>query len=208
MKIIDISWPISEEMTFYKNRPGFSREITKVFEKDCCRESRFTIGSHTGTHIDAPAHFLQDGKTIDQLPLEQFVGKALVVDCTSAQTCLTAAHFENIPDLEGSIVLCKTRNSNHSPTDQFDTEFIYISHEAASFLVAKKVKGVGIDYLGVERAQPGHETHTTLLGAGIAVVEGLRLADVAPGEYFFVGVPLAFKGADGAPARTILIKEA
>lgn len=207
MKIFDISWPVSSEMTFYKDRPGFSVEQTKTFEVDHARECRFTVGSHTGTHIDAPAHFLKDGLTIDALSPELFVGDALVIDCTAAETHLTSAHFAPLPNLAGKIVLFKTRNSLKSPTDRFSHDYIYLSGEAASFLVAQKVKAVGIDYLGIERAQADHATHKGLLAAGVGLIEGLRLGHVEPGSYFFVGLPLLLMGADGAPARAILMQK-
>lgn len=206
MEIIDISWPITHDTTTYKDRGGVAFEYTKTFEKDGARESAVRLGAHTGTHVDAPAHFLQDGKTIDKVRLEQLIGPCLVIDCTDARDAVTACDVIDVTIEPNTIVLFKTRNSLLQPTEPFVYDFIYVHQEAADFLVKRKVKAVGIDYLGIERNQPGHATHVTLFNAHIPIIEGLRLGHVEPGQYTLCCLPLAMQGVEAAPARAVLWK--
>ena len=209
MNYIDISWPISSDMTAYKDRSVVRIIPTKNFEHDAVRESLITLGSHTGTHIDAPAHFIVDGVTTDALSLDATVGPCVVIDMTHCVDVITyadliasGAHLE-----QGSRILFKTRNSVHKPTDPFDPDFVYIDRQAAEYLSELKLQSVGIDYLGIERNQKGHETHIALLSAGVVIIEGLRLEAVTAGDYFLYCLPLALVGTDGAPARAILVKQ-
>lgn len=204
--IIDISWPISPAMTAYKDKKVVAFTTTKQFETDHVREALITLGTHSGTHIDAPAHFLGTGKTIDQQTLAMLVGACRVLDLTHCVEKITAQDLAAYDIKPGERILCKTRNSERGPEDLFDPHFIFIDQSASAFCVERKISAIGIDYLGVERAQPGHETHTTLLAAGIAVIEGLRLANVQPGAYDLVCLPLLLKGLDGGPARAILLE--
>lgn len=206
MKIIDISWPLSENMTQYKDVDLFSAShITKPTSG--AMETHVSLSSHTGTHVDAPAHFIADGKTIDQIPLQQLLGECRVLDLTKVTEKIThhdlAAHAIN----EHEIVLLKTINSFISPIDRFNPAFVYITADAAHYLVAKKIKALGFDYLGIERNQPDHTSHKALMVAGISIVEGLRLMHVQAGTYFFCCMPLLLPGADAAPARAILIED-
>jgi arylformamidase len=205
MKIIDISWPISSDMTAYKDKKVVAIEHTKIFERDHARESVLRLGAHTGTHIDAPAHFLADGALLDQQPLANTVGPCTVIDMTHINDCVDAAALQACALNASDIVLFKTRNSALAATAPFDPNFVYVAADAAQYLVTCGVKAVGIDYLGIERNQPDHATHTVLLGNGIAVIEGLRLAHVQPGSYFLWCLPLAVQGVEAAPARAILI---
>jgi len=207
MKIIDISWPISPDMTSYKDRHVVSIEPTKTFDADGAREAKLTLGSHTGTHIDSPSHFLARGDTVDRIPLEQLVGPCIVIDMTEIDGAITADDLDDYEIEEGDIVLLKTKNSRCNPTEPFDTNFVYLDHSGAQYLAERGVAAVGIDYLGIERDQPGHETHKTLMLADIAIIEGLRLAHAHEGEYILFCLPLALPGFDAAPARAILIDE-
>ncbi len=205
MNIIDISWPISPRMTAYKNRHVVLFTSTKFFEIDQVRESLLTTGSHTGTHVDAPAHFMADGSTIDQTPLHALVGSCRVLDLGSVAEVITVANLESFDVQSGERLLLKTKNSNRASDQEFDPNFVYLGAEAAAWLATKQVLAVGIDYLGIERNQPAHETHLALLSNNIAIIEGLRLAQVAPGTYTLVCLPLLAIGLDGAPARAILM---
>lgn len=205
MEIIDISWPISPEMTTYKDKQQVSFTHTKLFERDQVREQSITVSTHTGTHVDASAHFLQQGVTIDRMPLEQLIGPCKVVDLTHIQEVIRADDLQEYEFEEGDFVLLKTRNSEVSATAKFDQNFVYLDASAASYFVELGVDLVGIDYLGIERNQPSHDTHTILMKAGVAIVEGLRLAHVEQDEYFFVCLPLALIGTEAAPARAILV---
>jgi len=207
MKVLDISWPNSRATTGYKDRHTVRFEEVKNFAKDGVRDSNITVSSHTGTHIDAPAHFLRDGKTIDQIKLDRLMGPCKVLDLRTALERITRANLEEHTINENDIILFKTTNSATSATDKFTPHFVYLEASGAEYLVEKKVKAVGTDYLGIERSQPEHITHTTLMHADIVIVEGLRLRAVDPGEYFFICLPLFTIGLEAAPARAALIAE-
>lgn len=206
MKIIDISWPISQNMTAYKNRKIINIESTKTFEKDSARETVMRIGSHSGTHVDAPAHFLQEGKNYDQLPVDMFVGPCTVLDLTNVEERIMQEDLaiEAIPD--NHIVLLKTRNSFLSPEADFNVLFVYLALSGAQYLVEKHTRVVGTDYLGIERAQPDHDTHKELMRNNIGIIEGLRLQHVEPGAYTLWCLPLAVVGTEAAPARAVLVQ--
>ena len=205
MKLFDISWPISQNMTAYKDKKIVTIDSTKTFEKDNARETVLRLGSHTGTHVDAPAHFLQDGKSIDQIPLDMFIGPCTVLDMTNVEERIAFEDLEQETIEKDSIVLFKTRNSFLSPEAAFNRSFIYLALSGAQYLVEKKVKAVGIDYLGIERSQPQHETHTELLRNNVGIIEGLRLQGVEPGNYTLWCLPLNVVGIEAAPARAVLV---
>ena len=207
MIIIDISWPISESMTGYKDRMSVHFEQLKTFSKDQVRSSRITLDSHTGTHIDAPAHFLSDGKTIDQIDRGIIIGECTVLDFMEVTDAVTKSDLEKKEIKEGDIVLLKTKNSSFGLDAAFDKNFIYLEKSGAQYLVEKKIKAVGIDYLGIERNQPDHETHTILMKHEIGIIEGLRLSHVEPQRYFFLCLSLPVVGLEAAPARAILVHQ-
>lgn len=204
MKIYDISWPLANGMTTYKDKGTFKREETRTWEKDKSRESLITTGSHIGTHIDAPTHFLEKGKTIDQLDLSKLIGPCKVLDLTNCAV-ITAEELKK-HELAPRVLL-KTRNSAHGPNEKFDKDFVYVDKTAAKYLVDHNVVCVGIDYLGIETKQPDHETHQQLLGNEVVIIEGLRLANIEPGDYFLNCLPLPLVGGDAAPARAVLIAQ-
>jgi arylformamidase len=201
---IDISWPITHDASSYKDRHVIHIEATKTFTRDGARESLITLSSHTGTHIDAPAHFLKDGTTIDQLSLDKLIGPCRVLDLTIVAEKIMANDLKAHEPCEDEILLLKTTNSSRTPTAPFNPYFVYLSAEAADYLVSKNIKTVGIDYLGIERNQPEHQTHRSLLSAGIVIIEGLRLQHVAAGAYNLICLPLLLPGLDAAPARAAL----
>lgn len=204
MKIYDISWPLFNGMTTYKDKGTFKRDESKTWEKDRSRESIITMGSHIGTHIDAPAHFLEKGKTVDQIDLTKLMGPCKVIDLTSVNV-ITAKDLKK-HDLAARVLL-KTKNSNHATNEKFDKDFVYIDATAAQYLVENGVICVGIDYLGIETKQPNHETHEQLLKNETVIIEGLRLKDIKPGNYFLSCLSLPLVGSDAAPARAVLIVE-
>ena len=206
MKVIDISWPITQDMTAYKDKHVVTLEQTKQFEEDKVRETLITLSSHTGTHIDAPAHFMKDGIPIDQYDPLHCVGSALVIDMTDVDTCIDQKHLHNVSIEPGMIVLFKTKNSAHAATAPFDYNFVYINALAADYLVKQSIRAVGIDYLGIERNQPDHETHKAFMQHNIPIIEGLRLEQAQSGTYFLWCLPLKMPGLDGAPARALLIQ--
>jgi len=207
MKIFDISWPISTATTGYKDRNIVTFEETRTFAKDGMRDSIVHLSSHTGTHVDAPAHFINDGLTIDQIQLDRLVGQAIVLDLMSVVDGITRDDLIDKNIQKGDIVLLKTTNSLTPATGKFTPHFVYLEASGAQYLAEIGVKAVGIDYLGIERSQPDHLTHTTLMHADVVIMEGLRLGHVAAGEYMYVCLPLNIIGLEAAPARAILIEK-
>lgn len=207
MKIIDISWPISKATTGYKDRSIVNFDEIKNFNRDGVRETSIHLSSHSGTHVDAPSHFLKDGKTIDEIKLDQVVGDCIVLDMTNCAERITRDCLMQHDSVitQNSIILLKTTNSDLSPTDKFNPHFIYLEASGANYLVEKKIKTVGIDYLGIEHSQPGHPTHENLMNGDVTVIEGLRLGHVQPGNYLFTCLPLNIIGLEAAPARAILM---
>lgn len=206
MEIIDISWPITTGMTEYKNKGTVQCTSLKQFAQDKVRDSVVTIGVHTGTHVDAPSHFLEKGFAIDSIPLHALVGKCRVIDLTGVSDHISRVDLEPCGVQKGEIILFKTANSRRSPDETFDPSFMYLDADGARYVASIGIKAVGIDYLGIERNQPNHETHKTFMEKGIVIIEGLRLAHVAAGDYFLCCLPLAFVGLEAAPARAILLQ--
>ncbi|MCL5257051.1 MAG: cyclase family protein [Chloroflexi bacterium] len=210
-KAFDISMEIAEDMPVYPGDPGVEiRRVLSIDEGDPANVSLYCFGSHTGTHVDAPRHFINNGKSVDQLDLSLLVGEALVVDMTAAEREITRKDLEAHPEIKGQQkVLFKTKNSaeGRDLCVGFDKNYIAVGPEAARYLVEIGVQTVGIDYLSVEPfEQPGHVTHLTLLGNGIVPIEGLDLTGIEPGAYLMACLPLKVHGGNGAPARTILIE--
>lgn len=206
MKIFDISWPISSATTGYKDKKVVNFQPVKSFDVDGVRETTITISAHSGTHVDAPSHFVRDGKTIDQIDLSSLIGKAKVFDMSVVSDGITRDHLENLQIDAGDIVLFKTTNSATQATDKFTPHFIFLEISGAQLLVERKVRAVGIDYLGIERGQQGHLTHNLLFKHEINVIEGLRLGNVNEGTYFLCCLPLNTIGIEAAPARAVLIQ--
>jgi arylformamidase len=195
--IHDISVPLATGMVVYPGDPTFS--ITRVLSLatgDVANVSRMELGVHTGTHVDAPLHFVDGADAVETLDLDVLVGPAVVVEVPGPGDIGVDAVPEGTER-----VLFKTRNSAAWGEDGFYEDYASISPDAASRLVETGVRLVGIDYLSVG----GVETHETLLRAGVVGVEGLDLRGIGPGEYTLVCLPLKLEGSDGAPARAILI---
>jgi arylformamidase len=202
MKMYDVTAPIFEGMPVYKNKPEKQPKFMTV-TNDYVTESRVDMDVHTGTHIDAPLHMVKNGETFETISLEKLVGACKVFDLTNVDDKISKEDIAHLHIQENDFVLFKTKNSLE---DAFNFEFIYVAEDAAQFLAEKRVRGIGIDALGVERSQPGHPTHKTLFAANIIVIEGLRLKDVPEGDYFMVAAPLKLVGTDAAPARVLLFE--
>ncbi len=207
MKIYDISAEINEGTVVWKDKdskkPKF--RITAEFAKDRMNESRIDIDLHTGTHADAHFHMLDNGKRIDEISLNKFIGNCVVLDFTGVKNKITAKDIEKQKNKikKNDIVLLKTLKK---PIKKFDLNFTFLGKTGAEFLSNMKIKTAGIDALGVERSQPGHDTHKILFKKNISIVEGLELSKIKPGRYFFIGLPLKIKGRDGSPIRAVLVK--
>ena len=172
---------------------------------DACTVSRLSMGAHTGTHMDAPSHFVARGPSLDALPFDAVVGRARVVAIRSPRA-VTVEELRRHAIRRGERILFRTRNSGRCwGTDAFVEDFVYVSADAARYLAERGVRLVGVDYLSVGGfVHDGQETHEALLGAGIWVVEGLDLSKVRPGPVDLVCLPLRLSGSEGAPARAIV----
>lgn len=203
MKVYDISRTIAEAMTVYKNRDNkrIRRKLEYVYSENKVNESSLCMNLHSGTHVDAPYHMLNDGITMEQVDPSLYFGKTKLFDLTQVHECITAADLEGLDIQAGDIVLFKTRNSF---TEVYDPKFVYIEVDAAQRLVDLAVKTVGIDAMSLERDKPEHPTHSIILGAGLGVVEDLRLAEVPAGEYQLMAIPLKLEGFEASPVRAIL----
>jgi arylformamidase len=190
-------------MPVYKNKPE-KQPSFDTSQNGHVTETRIAMDVHTGTHVDAPLHMVPGGDTIETLPLEKLVRKAKVIDLTNAEDSINAEDLAGKDIQKGDFVLFKTKNSWDK---EFNFEFIYVNHEAAKTLAEIGVSGVGIDALGVERAQENHPTHKQLFKNEIIIIEGLQLKDVPEGEYLMVAAPLKIRGLDASPARIVLIEE-
>jgi arylformamidase len=165
------------------------------------------ISAHTGTHVDAPAHFVQGGAGVDTLDLNALVGLALVTEARDADALTADVLAELAIPLGTERVLFRTRNSNlwARGAQAFDEDFVAITEDGARWLVERGIRLVGVDYLSVAPFSASIPTHQMLLRAGIVLLEGVNLSDVRPGMYQLVCLPLKIDGVDGAPARAILI---
>lgn len=205
MKIYDISMLIEPDMMVYKNRQENRPKLSfvKTLPHDSSTESFISMNVHTGTHIDAAYHMDENGKTIESIELEKLITPCCVLDMTHVKGGITKDDLSKHPIESGSFLLFKTRNSY---SETFLADFVYLEMSGAHYLAQKEIAGVGTDALGIERNQPAHETHKILMDEGIVIIEGLRLKDVPPGNYFLCALPLKIKGADGAPARIVLVE--
>jgi arylformamidase len=162
------------------------------------------MSAHTGTHVDAPRHFYDEGPGVDALPLELLIGRARVVEIVSRKG-IGADELADLDLSEDVRVLFKTANSRLWASPEFHKDYVGVTQSGAEHLVSRGVKVVGVDYLSVEEfKKPGAPAHHALLGAGTIVIEGLNLRDVEPGVYEMICLPLRIVGADGAPARVLL----
>lgn len=207
--VYDVSLPVHPGMLVWKDNEARQPGVTITREAGGVRESRVSLDCHTGTHVDAPLHMIPGAAPIDRVPIERLIGECRVIDLTGLRDRISRADLVRVDEREpisaGEVLLLKTRNSaNLKPP--FDRGFVFLAADAAEFLAEKEVRGVGIDYLGIERDQPRHPAHRRLLEKGIPIIEGLNLARVPAGRYFLFAAPLALVGVEAAPARVVLLR--
>jgi arylformamidase len=203
--LYDVTLPLHPGMILFPGDPAF--ELVKAFGRekgDPFELARISMGTHAGTHVDAPKHFLEGGMAVDAIPLSILMGPATVLD------------FRGEPSIDeerlrrtvtADRVLLKTDNGPLLLEGRFHDEFVSLTEGGARVLIEKGVRLVGIDYLSIERPSPsGGAVHRMLLQAGIVIVESVDLLEVPPGSYEIFCFPLRIQGADGAPARVILRK--
>jgi arylformamidase len=206
MRVIDISVPNGPGQHVYPGDPPPRVEQAKAIRQgDVCNVSLLTMGSHTGTHVDAPHHFIDGAPRLGEVPLDRMVGAALVADLRG-RAAVDAAALAGAELRRGDILLCRTDNSERWAAPDFQRDFTYLTLDAAALLVERGVRAVGIDYLSIEQfGSRDFAVHHRLLGAGVFVIEGLDLRAVEPGRYTLVCLPLKFPDLDGAPARAVLL---
>ena len=206
-KWIDISLTLKSNMMHWPGDPPFS--ITRVREMDkgdTVNLSKITMGAHSGTHVDAPVHFIKGAKGVDRLLFDLLIGPARIIEIADTDTIkkkeLTGHRIK-----KGERILLRTRNSIKKILyrDTFSEDFVYMEKDAAEFLVARGIKTLGVDYLSVGGYKKnGPDVHRTLLSAGILVIEGLDLTEALPGNYDMICLPIKILDSDSAPARVIL----
>ena len=208
MKWIDISLPLHDKMVYWPEKdaprirvarhPDESRPIT-LWE--------MTMKSHAGTHIDSPRHFIPDGATIDDMPLDALIGPARVIEIKDTES-IKPAELDSYDIQPGERILFKTQNSSRCyKTDELVEDYVFLSIEAARYIADKKVSVVGIDYIAVSSIKDWDnmiEVHSTLLGNGVWVLETINLSEVKAGLYELICLPLRLEGGDASPARAIV----
>jgi arylformamidase len=203
---IDITVPLHNGMVSWPgDRPYMLERQLEMERGHHCNLSSVTMSVHTGTHMDAPLHFVSRARSIDQLPLDATIGPARVVEIRTER--IEGFHLDDLELQEGERLILKTPNSDQPWFNQpFRTQFTHLAPSAAERLAAARLRCLGIDYLSVGGYQrDGAETHRILLEAGIWIIEGLHLHDVTPGEYQLICLPLKLLAAEGSPARALLL---
>jgi len=208
MTIHDITLPISAKLIVWPGDPPVEvKQALHIARGDNCTLSHLKMSAHTGTHLDAPAHFILGGGTVESLDLNVLIGPALVVDAGNVAH-VTADILDSLPISPGTErLLIKTVNSARWAAGEtsFYMPFVAVEADGAQWLVDKGVKLVGVDYLSVAPFHDVEPTHKILLGAKIIAVEGLNLHDIVPGQYQLICLPMKIAGSDGAPVRAVLI---
>lgn len=207
--LYDITVPIEKGIPLWPGSPGFSREWTQSMEDGAeANVSLLNIESHSGTHIDAPLHFVKGGRTVDSIPLETLTGNTWMAEIRNTER-ISASHLESagIPE-NTKRLLIKTDNDRfwRNVTHSFNENFTALTADAAQWVVDRGIKLVGIDYLSIQKYHDGPETHLILLENGVIILETINLSAVKPGLYELYCLPLLVEGAEAAPARVILKK--
>ena len=206
-KLIDISVPLQPGLPVWPtSKPLSITQTDSMKNGSAANVTRFETGSHTGTHIDAPLHFVDDAKTTLEIPLEKFVGPCQVIDL-QGKAKITAADLETLNIKPGTEkLLFKTDNSRlwNNMTHPFFEDFCALDAGAAQWVVDHGIHLVGIDYLSIQLYHDSPETHVVLLSNEVVIVEGLDLREVEPGGYRLICLPLKIKGVEGTLARAVL----
>ncbi|GAE94417.1 metal-dependent hydrolase [Gracilibacillus boraciitolerans JCM 21714] len=205
MNFFDISMEVHSEMQVWENIEG----IKPMFDRETNGHVTSTtahLSLHTGTHIDAPLHMINDADTFETISLKRLVRKVKVIDLENVKDGITRSDLEGHSLAKDDFILCKTKNSDYDKPS-FDFNFIFLKKDGADYLAEIGIEGIGIDTLGIERSQEGNPTHRTLFQNDIIIIEGLRLKNIEPGDYFMVAAPLKLIGTEAAPARVLLFKQ-
>lgn len=211
MKTYDISLPISPHLPVWPGDPAIVLEQVESMDQGAdANVSHLSAGVHVGTHVDAPHHFLNDGRTVDELPLDVLTGPCYVTQLPDGIEAITAEALDGLSlPSDATRILFGTSNSRlwSGGVTEFREDFVAVMEDGASWLVEHGIQLVGVDYLSVAPYGDSVPTHRILLQAGVVVVEGLELSAVPRGFYDLYCLPLKLLGSDGAPARAILIQK-
>lgn len=204
-RYLDVSVPLALGMPSYPGNPEFVIEpVKRIADGASSNVSKLTLGTHTGTHVDAPRHFFDDGAGADALRLDVLIGRAIVVELPRGGAIAADTLADAGVDGQERVLL-KTPNSRLWASGAFHRDYAYLSEDGAAYLADRGTRLVGVDYLSVEQfKKPGAPAHRVLLSRSIVIIEGLNLSDASPGEYEMYCLPLRIAGADGAPARVVL----
>jgi arylformamidase len=205
-RFIDVSVLLAPGLATYPGNPPFEMTaVHRIADGHSSNNSRLVMGTHTGTHVDAPLHFFDGRPGVEAMALELLIGRARVIDLPH-RGGITEEHLAAAGLREDLRVLLRTPNSAlWNTTEGFRTDYTYLTEEAAKFLVAQGVKVVGVDYLSVEQyKKAGAPAHKALLGNGLIIIEGLNLSEADAGQYEMYCLPLRLAHGDGAPARVVL----
>ncbi|HUH67292.1 MAG TPA: cyclase family protein [Syntrophales bacterium] len=204
---MDVSLTLKADMMHWPGDPPvFIERVRDMNAGDTVNLTKISMGAHSGTHVDAPLHFIESGKGVDRISFDALIGPARVVGI-SANNAMRKGDLARHRIKKGERILLRTRNSTKKIfyRDAFTEEFVYLDKTAAEFLVERGIRTIGVDYLSVGGyKKDGHEVHKALLGAGILIIEGLDLSQVLPGRYDMICLPAKIGGSDGAPARVIV----
>jgi arylformamidase len=210
MHIYDVSVPLSAKTPTYPGDPGIEISAWKSLANgDSANVSLIHLGAHTGTHVDAPSHFIKDAAGVESLPLEVLIGEVQVIEVPSEVIIIDGSFVKEHCQPGSERVLFKTRNSSFWSGDApvFHADFTHLDLGAAQELMSQGVRLVGIDYLSIERFKSkNHETHLAFLSQQVVILEGLDLRQISAGSYELICLPLRVAGGngDGAPARVVL----
>jgi arylformamidase len=205
MPLYDATITLQEGMIRYPGDPSFKLQgLYRLANGDAFNLCEMSMATHTGTHVDPPAHYFDKGAGVDQIPLSTMVGPGIVLDMRGRPYVDRRALADS--PLDGNRrVLLKTDNSPSLLQSEFRADYVYLTEDGATFLVEKGVQLIGIDYLSIEKYQSsGAPVHRTLLTAGVLIVEGINLVDVPPGPCKIYCLPLKIKDGDGSPARVLI----
>jgi len=206
MAIFDISIGIDENLPLWPGDPELRLQWAANIEQgDLVNLTELSMGIHTGTHIDAPLHFLPNGKPIDSLSLNVFVGEAQVVAIPQDVNLITVDILQDVCEIIAARILFKTKNSQLWETSKFQQDYVALEASAAQWLVDQGVQLVGIDYLSIAPFKDPAPTHEILLSNDVVIIESLDLRLVKPGIYTLICLPLKLVGREAAPARAILL---
>ena len=206
-KIIDITVPLYHDIPTWPGSIGFQLTKSMSLEAgDIANVSKLYCDVHTGTHVDAPAHFIKQGKTVEQLPLDILIGPVYVAYLPGVSV-VTDGHLQDLALPSGTKrLLLRTTNSKlwEAGINEFKKDYVALTPEASEWVVKKGIRLIGIDYLSIQRYNDSSYTHEILLKEGVIILEGLNLSAVKPGYYRLICLPLRLVDADGAPARAVL----